>query len=356
MPPGDRADPSGNRAYTERPCGRRNRSQPPCRARPGPRAVPPPVAGHGPARVGTAVEVEGHPVRYGVVGSGPASLFLHGWGLRPNAYRRHHRGHEPGRVPGVRARPSPGSGGPASCRPSSAPSPVTPPGWAGSSTRWVRTGWRWWPATRSGAAWPPHSPTRRPWRVSALLLANAIGSPTWALFPNEVRTMVQRPVLGLGPPLHAPTCCTRPACSGCSRPCSRTSSPTWSTTRSGCSGPVSSSAGPTWCVRCGPSPGGGSPCTSAWSDRDRLVPRSAFDDLRRAAGVDGVVVEGSHAWLIAEPAAFGELAISALVDSGTTHAATSVGRLSAPLRVNVRPRRPPGSLSRWPSPSATPPR
>ena len=32
-----------------------------------------------------------------------------------------------------------------------------------------------------------------PWRVSALLLANAIGSPTWALFPNEVRTMVQRP-------------------------------------------------------------------------------------------------------------------------------------------------------------------
>ena len=31
----------------------------------------------------------------------------------------------------------------------------------------------------------------QPWRVSALLLANAIGSPTWALFPNEVRTMVR---------------------------------------------------------------------------------------------------------------------------------------------------------------------
>ena len=55
--------------------------------------------------------------------------------------------------------------------------------------------------------------------------------------------------------------------------------------------------------------------TVAWSDRDGLVPRSAFDDLRRAAGVEGVVVEGSHAWLIADPEGFGELAISALVDA-----------------------------------------
>jgi hypothetical protein len=60
----------------------------------------------------------------------------------------------------------------------------------------------------------------------------------------------------------------------------------------------------------------GTPVSVAWSDRDGLVPRSAFDDLRRAAGVDGIVVEGSHAWLIADPRRFGELAISALVDSG----------------------------------------
>jgi hypothetical protein len=62
--------------------------------------------------------------------------------------------------------------------------------------------------------------------------------------------------------------------------------------------------------------GRGTPVSVAWSDRDGLVPRSAFDDLRRAAGVDGIVVEGSHAWLIADPRRFGELAISALVDSG----------------------------------------
>jgi hypothetical protein len=60
----------------------------------------------------------------------------------------------------------------------------------------------------------------------------------------------------------------------------------------------------------------GIPVTVAWSDRDGLVPRSAFDDLRHAAGVDGVVTEGAHAWLIAEPERFGELAIGSLVDSG----------------------------------------
>src|SRR5580704_16011068 len=34
------------------------------------------------------VPVDGHRVHYGVTGSGPPALFLHGWGLRPNAYRR----------------------------------------------------------------------------------------------------------------------------------------------------------------------------------------------------------------------------------------------------------------------------
>ena len=72
----------------------------------------------------------------------------------------------------------------------------------------------------------------------------------------------------------------------------------------------------------------------AWSDRDGLVPRSAFDDLRRAAGVDGVVVEGAHAWLIAEPAGFGELAISALVDArGVTRRSAGRSAHRAPERL-----------------------
>jgi hypothetical protein len=60
----------------------------------------------------------------------------------------------------------------------------------------------------------------------------------------------------------------------------------------------------------------GIPVNVAWSDRDRLVSRSAFDELRHAAGVEGVVIEGAHAWLIADPSIFRELVISSLVDSG----------------------------------------
>ena len=84
---------------------------------------------------------------------------------------------------------------------------------------------------------------------------------------------------------------------------------------SGCSGPANSSDEPIWSVRCGPSPTGDSGHGGLVRPR-RTGPRSAFDELRHAAGVDGVVVEGAHAWLIADPTAFGELAISALVDSG----------------------------------------
>jgi hypothetical protein len=43
--------------------------------------------------------------------------------------------------------------------------------------------------------------------------------------------------------------------------------------------------------------------------------------------VDGVVVEGPHSWLIADPAGFRELAISALVDSGAL-----IARSAAPTR------------------------
>jgi hypothetical protein len=41
--------------------------------------------------------------------------------------------------------------------------------------------------------------------------------------------------------------------------------------------------------------------------------------------VDGVVVDGAHAWLIADPAAFGELATSALVDSGALTTRSMLG-------------------------------
>jgi pimeloyl-ACP methyl ester carboxylesterase len=165
----------------------------------------------------------------------------------------------------------------------------------------------------------------QPWRVSALLLANAIGSPTWALLPNEVRTMVQRPFWDWGRHistdlLHSPRLLRLlPVLLEDFIP-NLVSNPLGMfhtgefIRRADLVREVRAIAH--W----------GIPVTVAWSDRDRLVPRSAFDDLRHAAGVDGVVVDGAHAWLIADPTGFGELAISALVDSGVLTSRSSMER------------------------------
>jgi len=260
------------------------------------------------------VEVDAHRVHYGVTGSGPAALFLHGWGLRPNAYR----------AP-IQAMAAAG------CR-VYAPSL---PGFGGTrelpAERRTFAGYGAWVAAfldavgvEDVALAAGHSfgggvatafVDAQPGRTASLLLANAIGSPTWALFPNEVRTMMQRPVWDWGRHfstdlLHSPgqlrllpllledfipNMVRNPL--GMFR-----------------TGEFIRRADLVREVR--RIADRGVPVTVAWSDRDRLVPRSAFDDLRHAAGVDGVVVEGSHAWLISDPAGFGEVAISALVDSG----------------------------------------
>ena len=60
----------------------------------------------------------------------------------------------------------------------------------------------------------------------------------------------------------------------------------------------------------------GLPIEVLWSDRDRLVPKSAFDAVREAAGVEGRVVEGPHAWLVGDPVPLGESALHCLVAAG----------------------------------------
>jgi pimeloyl-ACP methyl ester carboxylesterase len=43
------------------------------------------------------------------------------------------------------------------------------------------------------------------------------------------------------------------------------------------------------------------PVTVAHSERDAVIPRSSFDCLCRAAGVQGVMVEGNHSWPLTNP-------------------------------------------------------
>jgi pimeloyl-ACP methyl ester carboxylesterase len=258
-------------------------------------------------------DVDGHQVRYGVVGSGPSALFCHGWGLRPDAYVRP--------IAAMAA---------AGCR------VVAPslPGFGGTrelpADERTFAGYGAWVARfldsvgvddlalvaghSMGGGVSTAFVHHQPDRVSSLLLANAIGGPTWNLFPNEVRTMVQRPFWDWGRHfggdlLQSP----------------RTLRLLPTLLEDFIANLVRNPLG---MVRTGEFirkadlvaevreiAARGIPVSVAWSDRDGLVPRSAFDDLRRAAGVEGVVVEGSHAWLIADPDVFGELAISALIDA-----------------------------------------
>ncbi len=259
-------------------------------------------------------EVDGHRVGYAVCGTGPAALFLHGWGLRPNAYRAPIAAMARAGCR-VYAPALPGFGGTREL----APEERTFAGYAAWVGRFLDAVEEEDVALVAGHSFGGGVATafayEQPWRVSALLLANAIGSPTWALFPNEVRTMVQRPFWDWGRHfstdlLHSPRLLRLlPVLLEDFIP-NLVSNPLGMfrtgefIRRADLVREVRAIA--RW----------GIPVTVAWSDRDGLVPRSAFDDLRHAAGVDGVVVDGAHAWLIADPAGFGELAISALVDSG----------------------------------------
>ncbi|MGA3148078.1 MAG: alpha/beta fold hydrolase [Acidimicrobiales bacterium] len=262
----------------------------------------------------SSVTVDGHRVRYAMVGSGPVALFMHGWGLRPNAYRGP-----------VEAMASAGCRVYAPCLPGFGgtreldPEQRTFAGYA----RWVG---HFLDAVdeRQVALVAGHSfgggvatafVYAQPGRASALLLVNAIGSPTWALFPNEVRTTMQRPVWDWGRHfgtdlLHSPHVVRVlptlledfiPNLLGNPLGMFRT-------------GEFIRRADLVREVRAVAERG--IPVNVAWSDRDRLVSRSAFDELRHAAGVEGVVIEGAHAWLIADPSIFRELVISSLVDSG----------------------------------------
>lgn len=49
------------------------------------------------------------------------------------------------------------------------------------------------------------------------------------------------------------------------------------------------------------------PITILWGQRDGVIPRESFEALCVAAGANGTEVDGSHSWLLADPAQFGEV-------------------------------------------------
>jgi pimeloyl-ACP methyl ester carboxylesterase len=78
------------------------------------------------------------------------------------------------------------------------------------------------------------------------------------------------------------------------------------------------------------------PVVVLWGDKDKIIPKTAFDALCTAIGKEGEVVEGTHSWLLADPDAFVEVITN---DIGVAQMARRMEAATAEMATNRRRRR-----------------
>ena len=88
----------------------------------------------------------------------------------------------------------------------------------------------------------------------------------------------------------------------------------------------------------------GLPISIIWGRRDGIIPRESFEALCVASGVEGTVVDGSHSWLLADPAHFGEIITN---DVNVAKAARDIERRAAERGARRKGLRRVQSLSLW---------
>ncbi len=72
--------------------------------------------------------------------------------------------------------------------------------------------------------------------------------------------------------------------------------------------------------------------TVLWSDRDTVIPYSAFDTFCQSFGAHGHVAAGGHSWLLTEPDSFAQVLSNLLAVEGERHRSASVGTTVDSLR------------------------
>lgn len=238
--------------------------------------------------------VDGRPALYGVAGEGPPVVFLHGWGLGYHAYRRALK-HLAGLGMRVYAPALPGFGGTADL-PARQFSMAGYAAWVVEFLRVVKVGEPVFLVGHSfGGGVAIKVAHDFPDRVRALVLVNSIGAATanrplwdWGIhFPGDIFPIPQvtrvLPVIledAIPNLLRNPRAMWRVA--HLARRADLTPELEGLRAR-------------------------GLPVAVVWGDGDRIIPRPAFEALCAAVGTEGAVVNGSHSWLLADPAALGEV-------------------------------------------------
>jgi pimeloyl-ACP methyl ester carboxylesterase len=272
--------------------------------------------------------VDGRPASYGVAGSGLPVLFLHGWGLSEHSYRRPLR-----RLVAMGCRvwaPAlPGFGGTAHL-------PRRETSFAGFA-EWVDAfmeavgidGPALVVGHSFGGGVAITVADRFPGRVRGLVLVNSVGGSTWSVAGHRVRSMAKRPLWDWG--LHVPgdvlplpqLARVLPVILEDALPNAfRNPVAVWQAAQ------LARKADLT--VELEELKARQVPVVAVWARRDQIIPRASFDALCAAVGTPGVVVDGNHSWLLADPDGF------ALIMKPTVDAARAAWELEArPSRAGI---------------------
>ncbi len=250
--------------------------------------------------------VDGRSATYGVAGTGPPLVFLHGWALTHHTYRRAlNRLVRLGMR--VYAPALPGFGGTAELPRAE----LSLAGYAHWVDRFLDTVGVDEPATLVGHSFGGgvaiQTAHDRPARVARLILVNSIGGAAWSQAGGVVRTMRERPLWDWGLHLQTDVLPARqltrlvPVIVADAVPnLLRSPRAIWRVASLARNADLSAELEQLKRRRL--------PVVILWGQRDTVVPRASIESLRAALGdPELITVPGSHSWLIADPDGFGEV-------------------------------------------------
>lgn len=261
--------------------------------------------------------VDGRPASYGTAGEGPPVLFLHGWALGHQTYKRALKrlvlqGFQ------VVAPALPGFGG----TPNLPQEQLSFEGYAAWVAAFLAALGYESPVLTVGHSFGGAVAVKlahdHPERVGQLVLVNSIGATTWRAHGSRIRLMAERPLWDWG--LRFPSDLWPPSHAGRLAPLlfedvlrNLVLNPagTWKAGMLARSADMSDELAAIRARRL--------PVAALSGEDDRIVPRATFDALCDALGCEGELVPGRHAWMLTDPDSFGEAlarTVSALQEVG----------------------------------------